>query len=289
MKSTRYFDDYQSAYNYYGGNVVPSTEIALIGNGSYIFVSSDNAVSGNQQYFDASMTNDEIVDTMTYTAYNNGVAYGTTYGEAIGYTTGHTAGYSEGYSYGYSYGYTEGQAQGGGMTLTDAQIEQMSMGMFMSGNDSVISNSGTFEINTFGVTSEYIKSRIEAEMGLYIDKYNTTDGLVDISASLDVTITYHEDGDDGYISAIIPLVTGDKVGFGFYSIETDPESGDSIISSEPSQYLKDVYWIDGDNNEGYNHFHDIATTGNYEARWQLSMDPISGDTIYEFTLQIVQQ
>ena len=131
MKSTRYFDDYQSAYNYYGGNVVPSTEIALIGNGSCIFVSSDNAVSGNQQYFDASMTNDEIVDTMTYTAYNNGVAYGTTYGEAIGYTTGHTAGYSEGYSYGYSYGYTEGQAAGGGsMSLEDLTIFER--GKFMT-------------------------------------------------------------------------------------------------------------------------------------------------------------
>ena len=91
MKHTKYFSDYQSAYNYYGGNVVPSTEIALVGNGSYVFVSSDN--------FNAVTTNDEIVDTMTAYAYTAGSSYG------------YDLGYADGYSYGYSVGYAEANNQ----------------------------------------------------------------------------------------------------------------------------------------------------------------------------------
>lgn len=91
MKHTRYFSTYLDAYNYYP-NGVPSTEIALVGDASYIFVSSDNAYSGNVTFFNAGMTNDQIVDTMTEAAY----------------TTGYTSGYDGGYSYGYSYGFEEG-------------------------------------------------------------------------------------------------------------------------------------------------------------------------------------
>lgn len=107
MKHTRYFSTYLDAYNYYP-NGVPSTEIALVGDASYIFVSTDNTYSGNTTFFNAGMTNDQIVDTMTEAAYTTGYTAGTTYGEAIGYTSG----YEGGYSYGYSYGYTEGEAEG---------------------------------------------------------------------------------------------------------------------------------------------------------------------------------
>lgn len=110
MKATRYFSSYIDAYNYYP-NGVPSTEIAIVGDSSYILVSTDNANNGNTTFYDAGMTNDQIVGNMVDTAY----ATGTAYGEAIGYTAGHAAGYSEGYAY----GYTEGEASGGGVTLDD--------------------------------------------------------------------------------------------------------------------------------------------------------------------------
>lgn len=130
-KHTRYFQNYQDAYNYYGGTEVPSNEIALVGNASYVFVSSDNSYGGgNTQYFDAGMTNDTIVMTMTENAYSSGSSYGyeqgyaygyplgytegTTYGESIGYIAGQAygeeIGYAQGYEGGYSYGYSEGVA-----------------------------------------------------------------------------------------------------------------------------------------------------------------------------------
>ena len=130
-KRTRYFENYQDAYNYYGGTEVPSSEIALIGNASYVFVSSDNSYGGgNTQYFDAGMTNDTIVVTLTENAYTSGSSYGyeqgyaygyqlgytegTTYGESIGYVAGQAygeeIGYAQGYEGGYSYGYSEGVA-----------------------------------------------------------------------------------------------------------------------------------------------------------------------------------
>ena len=114
-KKTRYFDDYASAYNYYGGTSVPSSEIALVGNASYVFVSSDNSYTGgNTQYYDANMTNDDIVNTMTENAYTAGTTYGYdlgyTAGTSYGYDLGYTAGYSAGYSIGYDEGYAAGQA-----------------------------------------------------------------------------------------------------------------------------------------------------------------------------------
>ena len=130
-KHTRYFENYQDAYNYYGGTEVPSNEIALVGNASYVFVSSDNSYGGgNTQYFDAGMTNDTIVVTLTENAYTSGSSYGyeqgyaygyplgytegTTYGESIGYVAGQAygeeIGYAQGYEGGYSYGYSEGVA-----------------------------------------------------------------------------------------------------------------------------------------------------------------------------------
>lgn len=120
-KITRYFENYQDAYNYYGGTNVPSKEIALVGDASYVFVSSDNAGDGgNTQYFDAAMTNDEIVATQVDAAYVSGTTQGYEQGYSegypLGYTAGHTAGYTEGetagYDAGHSAGYAEGEAAG---------------------------------------------------------------------------------------------------------------------------------------------------------------------------------
>lgn len=101
MKATRYFATYSDAYNYYP-NGVPSTEIAIVGDSSYILVSSDNAYNGNQAFFNAALTNDTIVGTMSETAYENGYSYG--------YPLGYTAGTSYGYDWGYEVGYAEGLA-----------------------------------------------------------------------------------------------------------------------------------------------------------------------------------
>lgn len=92
-KHTHYFATYADAYNYYP-NGIPSTEIAIVGDASYVFVSSDNSYSGNTTFFDANMTNDEIVDTMNETAYNAG----TTYGYEVGFDEGYDDGYDEGFA-----------------------------------------------------------------------------------------------------------------------------------------------------------------------------------------------
>lgn len=192
-KHTRYFDDYVSAYNYYGGTEVPSNEIALIGNASYIFVSSDNSYNGgNTQYFDANMTNDTIVNTMVTTSYASGYEAGTAYGEAIGYTTGHAAGYEEGeaygytqgyeggYSYGYSYGYSEGEASGGGLDLEDDYfcVE------FYQGNTTtpLTNNTTTFHME---LNDSSLPSGID-NFQYSFDKENWTD-VVFSSGSFDVT------------------------------------------------------------------------------------------------------
>jgi hypothetical protein len=146
MKATRYFSSYIDAYNYYP-NGVPSTEIAIVGDSSYILVSSDNTYNGGTTaFFDAGMTNDQIVDTMVDTAYVNGTTYGysygyplgytdgTTYGEAIGYATGHAAGYEEGYAY----GYTEGETAGSGVDKDYLCIE-----FFDGDSDTLLTNRAT--------------------------------------------------------------------------------------------------------------------------------------------------
>jgi len=92
-KHTHYFATYADAYNYYPDGI-PSTEIAIVGDASYVFVSSDNSYSGNTTFFDANMTNDEIVDTMNETAYNAG----TTYGYEVGFDEGYDDGYDEGFA-----------------------------------------------------------------------------------------------------------------------------------------------------------------------------------------------
>lgn len=79
MKNTKYFDSVQDVNNYYPDGV-PSNVIAIVGDGSNVFISSDNAGSRNQQYYSADMTNDEIVAEQVQAA------------EQQGYDTGYAAG-----------------------------------------------------------------------------------------------------------------------------------------------------------------------------------------------------
>ena len=159
MKATRYFSSYIDAYNYYP-NGVPSTEIAIVGDSSYILVSSDNTYNGGTTaFFDAGMTNDQIVDTMVDTAYVNGTTYGysygyplgytdgTTYGEAIGYATGHAAGYEEGYAY----GYTEGEAAGGGVALED---DYFCVEFYNGNSNTLLTNRNTTMVLSINDTSQ---------------------------------------------------------------------------------------------------------------------------------------
>lgn len=79
MKRTEYFESsYEVAQHYPNG--VPSTVIAIVGEGTNVFVSSDNAEGDKtQQYFSADLTNDEIVEQQVETAYTAGVAAGEAY------------------------------------------------------------------------------------------------------------------------------------------------------------------------------------------------------------------
>lgn len=91
MKNTKYFDSVQDVNNYYPDGV-PSNVIAIVGDGSNVFISSDNAISGNQQYYSADMTNDEIVAEQVQAAEQQGYDTGYTAGETAGYDTGYAAG-----------------------------------------------------------------------------------------------------------------------------------------------------------------------------------------------------
>jgi hypothetical protein len=289
MKATRYFSDYQSAYNYYGGNVVPSTEIALIGDGSYIFVSSDNAVSGNQQYFDVSMTNDEIVDTMTYTAYNNGVSYG----ETIGYAQG----YECGYSYGYSYGYSEGEASGSGTSLTDEQLNALSksnLAKYISSGEWENYTSGSVNYvpvyDTYGMTidAEWMKKIIVSINMLTLNGGDCQPVFVEKIVNgipTHQTITLNSSTDD-YLSATISLSTGDKVGFSLVECEADNATGEVIPYY--GMWLMDDSQIDQQSGDPiYTHWIEVDDDGDYEAKWTLGTDPESGDSTIEFSFELV--
>ena len=79
MKRTEYFESsYEVAQHYPNG--VPSTVIAIVGEGTNVFVSSDNSEGDKtQQYFSADLTNDDIVEQQVETAYTAGVAAGEAY------------------------------------------------------------------------------------------------------------------------------------------------------------------------------------------------------------------
>lgn len=165
MKATRYFATYLDAYNYYP-NGVPSTEIAIVGDSSYILVSSDNAVVGTQAFYDAGMTNDQIVNTMVDTAYTNGYDNGYSYGYPIGYTAGTSYGYEQGYSYGYSYGYSEGEASSS-TSLLDLSLEKQPFSIENVGSygftTTIAQNSGTVKIETYDKSTRQIVSNKSGE------------------------------------------------------------------------------------------------------------------------------
>ena len=142
MKRTEYFATIEEANQYYPDGVVPSGVIAIVGDGSQVLVSSDNAATNTQRYFNADLTNDDIVSEMVQTSYSEGFTYGESvtypvayaagqsYGEEIGYISGYTggqaygeeigyiSGYTGGYAYGYDIGYAAGESQGGSSGIT---------------------------------------------------------------------------------------------------------------------------------------------------------------------------
>lgn len=238
MKATRYFSSYIDAYNYYP-NGVPSTEIAIVGDSSYILVSSDNTYNGGTTaFFDAGMTNDQIVDTMVDTAYVNGTTYGYSYGYPLGYTNGHLAGYQEGSEQGYEQGYYAGEENGYNIGY-DAGYEAGSASA--SGAD--------FEyINT---SSSYCPFNIKCESDDYLT-YNQPPKII-------IKCKYLEDVSEsfvgGYVKGYHNAWTGDYRGdwtkfsirpdtinneftmeFSFEPIYNDPEQEDYVIGYNPIQF-----------------------------------------------------
>lgn len=307
MKNTRYFPDYQSAYNYYGGNVVPSTEIALVGDGSYVFVSSDNAVSGNQNYFDASMTNDEIVTTMTDAAYVQGTAYGEIIGYSHGYEGGYAYGFEVGNDEGYQDGYADGVAEGGGETsycafdnTTDAtnfangtttgDMLSVTSGQFMVARQlwpmEWDAEMGSGQASLYGYADcQSLLSEIEAEYNsisnngnpkfLQIFKQDQNTGVVEKVTLSNVSI----DDTSWQYEATMSLSSDDK-----FKINTWGMLDDGMGS-----YTDDVNYITfsdpetGDENDWLN----VETSGNYVLEFQFGTDTESGDTTAIFMITLV--
>ena len=80
MKRTEYFATIEEANQYYPDGV-PSGVIAIVGDGSQVLVSSDNAATNTQKYYSADLTNDEIVNTMVQDSYDEGHSDG--YAEGV--------------------------------------------------------------------------------------------------------------------------------------------------------------------------------------------------------------
>lgn len=83
MKRTEYFATIEEANQYYPDGV-PSGVIAIVGDGSQVLVSSDNAATNTQQYYSADLTNDDIVNTMVQDSYDEGHSDGYAEGVADG-------------------------------------------------------------------------------------------------------------------------------------------------------------------------------------------------------------
>lgn len=119
-KNTIYFDSIQEAKQYFTDGV-PSNVIAIVGDGSQVLVSSDNATNGNQEYYSVDTTNDEIVNQMVQDSY--------TEGEAAGYKDGYSEGVDDGYDEGYSDGtlVVKDRDYYSGMPLTFTNCESLSL------------------------------------------------------------------------------------------------------------------------------------------------------------------
>lgn len=301
MKNTRYFSTIEEAQQYYGGNVVPSTEIALVGAGSYVFVSSDNAQSGNQQYFDASMTNDEIVTTMTYTAYNEGFTYGETVTYPVAYAAGeaygYTQGYEGGYSYGYDEGYTEGEAQGGGTSLTDSQIDSIATGNFINNVFSLVVYTAGYNEMT-----DYDTPTVDAEafkLALYTISVNGNESDIMYVQEYDGSSCVHKttgftvldagednDYDQGSLAWSGTVASGHKIGLNLFILATDLETGEFDTDSSTIYFFKQR--DSQTNNYTYNMI-DVNATSDVTFKFGLSTDAESGDSVLEFTYSIVPQ
>jgi len=163
-KNTKYFDTIEEARQYFPDGV-PSNVIAIVGDGSQVLVSSDNAVNANQQYYNADLTNDEIVNTMVQDSYDEG--------------------HSDGYAEGYDEGYTEGEAAGGGSDLEDnyfwinpSQPINNFKFYLSDSTDTSIDISYSFDkINWTDITvytNQHGNSNISVSSKIYVKGYNST-------------------------------------------------------------------------------------------------------------------
>lgn len=277
MKNTKYFKTVQDVNNYYPDGV-PSNVIAIVGDGSNVFISSDNAGSGNQQYYSADMTNDEIVAEQVEAAEQQGYDTGYTAGETAGYTAGETAGYEAGYA--------DGQAAGGSTSLTTEQINNMSFGFAMNEIIDTGAQYARIEMCDLDVIDPYVVSPMFYSTGIHfvVDKYNDTTGL-----TADYDWVYAEDDTvtPNFISATVSLNAGDEVGFTLAPAVDDGMGGYAFEDSCSWLYR----YVDPENTgNGYNtHFFHVDNTGDYEFKITIGTDPESGDDVASWTFtQVVQ-
>lgn len=259
MKRTEYFATIEEANQYYPDGV-PSSVIAIVGDGSQVLVSSDNAATNTQQYYSADLTNDEIVNTMVQDSYD------------------------EGHSDGYDAGYAEGQAAGGSTSLTTEQLNNMSLGAVLMS----LYGTGTQSLITMQpadldyLDAEAAKATMNAtNLQFTVDKYNETDGLtIDYNATFDTDNTT-------YMKVQVSLDAGDKVGFSLTPANADG-MGDYLFE-DPCSWL--YRYVDPDNTGmGYNtHWFDVQNAGNYKFEITFGTDPESGDSTVEgYTFTEVQ-
>ena len=219
MKRTEYFATIEEANQYYPDGV-PSSVIAIVGDGSQVLVSSDNAATNTQQYYSADLTNDEIVNTMVQDSYD------------------------EGHSDGYAEGVADGQAEGGTNWLDVLYLDEKAKA------DSFLSETLDFYKYNFAkyATSEPSIEQQSAMAFIYgIQNNSALFKLIKITKDADdnVVITYNPcsinfDGtnlgsfeldSNTYNTKIciwgtLTLAAGDEVIMDCATTITDPESGD---------------------------------------------------------------
>lgn len=230
-KNTKYFGTIEEAKQYFPDGV-PSNVIAIVGDGSQVLVSSDNAATNTQQYYNADLTNDEIVNTMVQDSYDEG----------------HSDGYSEGETAGYESGYAEGVADGGANWLDVLYLDEKAKAeSFLGISDWGLSDFYKYNFAKYATSEPYIdqQSALAFISGLQTNK--TLWKLIKISKDADgnAVITYNQcsinfDGtnvgsfeldSNTYNNKIciwgtLTLAAGDEVIMDCATTITDPESGD---------------------------------------------------------------